>query len=61
METFYLIDFENVHNEGMENISTLAQSDHFANSTLYIDFSNIQSIFLQGDIVWMQRTFFDGR
>lgn len=28
METFYLIDFENVHNEGMENISTLVQTDH---------------------------------
>ncbi len=28
METFYLIDFENVHNEGMENISTLTQTDH---------------------------------
>lgn len=28
MDTFYLIDFENVHNEGMENISTLAQTDH---------------------------------
>lgn len=30
METFYLIVFENVHNEGMENISTLAQTDYFA-------------------------------
>lgn len=28
METFYLIDFENVHNEGLENIDTLTQSEH---------------------------------
>lgn len=28
METFYLIDFENVHNEGLENIGTLAKTDH---------------------------------
>lgn len=28
METFYLIDFENVHNEGMESIGTLTETDH---------------------------------
>lgn len=28
METFYLIDFENVHNEGLENIDALTQSEH---------------------------------
>lgn len=28
METFYLIDFENVHNEGLENIDSLSQTDH---------------------------------
>lgn len=28
METFYLIDFENVHNEGLENIDTLTKDDH---------------------------------
>ncbi|MDE6748707.1 MAG: hypothetical protein K2K21_06555 [Lachnospiraceae bacterium] len=28
METFYLIDFENVHNDGLENISTLTKTDH---------------------------------
>lgn len=28
METFYLIDFENVRNEGLENIDTLTQSEH---------------------------------
>lgn len=28
METFYLVDFENVHNEGLENIDCLTKSDH---------------------------------
>ena len=28
MESFYLIDFENVHNEGLENIDTLTKTDH---------------------------------
>lgn len=28
METFYLIDFENVHNEGLENIDLLSKNDH---------------------------------
>lgn len=28
METFYLIDFENVHNEGLGNIDTLTKTDH---------------------------------
>lgn len=28
METFYLIDFENVHNEGLENIDSLSQTEH---------------------------------
>ncbi|MDE5782206.1 MAG: hypothetical protein K2I03_12150 [Lachnospiraceae bacterium] len=28
METFYLIDFVNVHNEGMESIGTLTETDH---------------------------------
>lgn len=28
METFYLIDFENVHNEGLENIDSLPKTDH---------------------------------
>lgn len=28
METFYLVDFENVHNEGLENIDSLSQTDH---------------------------------
>ena len=28
METFYLIDFENVHNEGLENIDSLPKDDH---------------------------------
>ena len=28
MKTFYLIDFENVHNEGIENINVLSKNDH---------------------------------
>lgn len=28
METFYLVDFENVHNDGLENISSLSNTDH---------------------------------
>lgn len=28
METFYLVDFENVHNEGLENIDSLSEADH---------------------------------
>lgn len=28
MKTFYLIDFENVHNEGIENIDSLAKTEH---------------------------------
>lgn len=28
METFYLIDFENVHNEGLKNINSLRKNEH---------------------------------
>ena len=28
METFYLIDFENVHNEGIQNVDLLSKTDH---------------------------------
>lgn len=28
METFYLVDFENVHNEGLENIDSLTKTEH---------------------------------
>ena len=28
METFYLIDFENVHNEGIQNVDLLSGTDH---------------------------------
>lgn len=28
METFYLIDFENVHNEGIQNVDSLSKTDH---------------------------------
>lgn len=28
METFYLIDFENVHNNGIANIDNLSNEEH---------------------------------
>ncbi len=28
MQTYYLVDYENVHNEGMEKIKTLSETDH---------------------------------
>ena len=28
VKTFYLIDFENVHNEGISNIDGLSKDDH---------------------------------
>ena len=28
METFYLVDFENVHNDGIANIDSLSKDDH---------------------------------
>lgn len=28
METYYLVDFENVHNEGLKNIDELSKTDH---------------------------------
>lgn len=28
METYYLVDFESVHNEGMENINSLTRTEH---------------------------------
>ena len=28
METYYLVDFENVHDEGVANIATLSKDDH---------------------------------
>lgn len=28
METFYLVDFENVHNEGIKNLCSLSKKDH---------------------------------
>lgn len=28
METFYLIDFENVHNDGIANIESMTKEEH---------------------------------
>lgn len=28
METYYLVDFENVNNEGLKNIDDLSDTDH---------------------------------
>ena len=28
MKTFYLIDFENVHNDGIENIESMTKEEH---------------------------------
>lgn len=28
METFFLVDFENVHNEGIKNLCSLSKTDH---------------------------------
>lgn len=31
METFYLIDFENVHNDGIANIESMTKEEHVHN------------------------------
>lgn len=46
METFYLVDFENVHNEGVENIDSLTKQDH-----VHI-FSTPNSLNIRLDIVF---------
>lgn len=57
MKTFYLIDFENVHNEGMENIDSLSKDDHvhiFSTknaSTIRMDLVFSKGIDIQGHIV----------
>ena len=57
MKTFYLIDFENVHNEGLENIDSLSKEDHvhiFSTknaSTIRMDLVFSKGIDIQGHIV----------
>ncbi len=47
METFYLIDFENVHNDGIANIESLTKSDH-----VHI-FSTQNALNIRRDIFWL--------
>ena len=47
METFYLIDFENVHNEGIENLENITKNDH-----VHI-FSTQNALNIRNDIFWM--------
>lgn len=46
MEVYYLIDFENVHNEGLENIDSLTKKEH-----LYI-FSTENALNIRMDILF---------
>lgn len=46
LETFYLVDFENVHDEGLENITALKPTDH-----VYI-FSTQSALKIRMDIVF---------
>lgn len=47
METFYLIDFENVHNEGIKNIDKLSREDH-----VHI-FSTQNALNIRQDVFWL--------
>lgn len=49
VETFYLIDFENVHNNGIENIASLTKEDH-----IHI-FSTKNALDIRTDIFWLNR------
>lgn len=47
METFYLIDFENVHNDGIANIESITKENH-----IHI-FSTQNAINIRSDIFWL--------
>lgn len=47
METYYLIDFENVHNEGIANIKSMTKTDH-----MHI-FSTQNSTNINKDVFWI--------
>lgn len=47
METYYLIDFENVHNDGIANIESMTKEDH-----VHI-FSTQNATNIRGDIFWL--------
>ncbi len=65
METFYLIDFENVHNEGLENINALTKNDHvhifYTDNALNIslDIVLMQGIDMQGHKVPVRKQSLD--
>ena len=47
METFYLIDFENVHNDGITNIESMTKEEH-----VHI-FSTQNATNIRQDIFWL--------
>ena len=47
METYYLVDFENVHNDGIANIESMTRSDH-----VHI-FSTQNATNIRQDIFWL--------
>ena len=47
METFYLIDFENVHNDGIANIESMTKEEH-----VHI-FSTQNATNIRQDIFWL--------
>lgn len=49
METFYLIDFENVHNDGITNIESIKKEEH-----VHI-FSTQNATNIRQDIFWLNR------
>lgn len=49
MKTFYLIDFENVHNDGIANIESMTKEEH-----VYI-FSTQNATNIRQDIFWLNR------
>ncbi|MBD5507808.1 MAG: hypothetical protein HDR05_07125 [Lachnospiraceae bacterium] len=57
METFYLVDFENVHDEGLENIGSLSQTDHvhiFSTKNapkIRMDIEHIKEVEIEGHLV----------
>lgn len=65
METFYLIDFENVHNEGLENIDSLSQTDHVhifsTENALNIRMNNVfvKGVDIKGHIVPIRKQSLD--
>ena len=48
METFYLIDFENVHNDGIDNIENMTKTEH-----VHI-FSTKNATNIRPDIFWLK-------